>query len=111
MSVLAVCLILAYAGSITYFNFSKEVTIRDLTQELAELEHGLSLYKGVIRPKVLFGMPDLGDREALCYLSNGAIENCDIHHSASEIYRSGTDDNVTDQVRLILTAEFQYNGH
>lgn len=107
---IVVC-ILAYAGLITYFNFTKEQTIQDLSVEVNDLDHMLTLHKGVIRPNIFFDLPEQGDKESLCYLSNGTIENCDVRHSISKIYRAGTDDDVTNQVRLILTAEFNYNGH
>lgn len=111
MNEVAMILLVAYAGFITYANFSKEITIKDLEEQVESLTQTLSLNKSVITPKALFKMSNQGDKVALCYLSNGTIENCDINHSSCEIYRAGTDEEITTQVRLILTSEFHYNGY
>ena len=111
MNDVTMLLLLAYAGFITYANFTKEITIKNLEEQIESLTQTLSLNKSVITPKALFKMPGQDDREALCYMSDGTIENCSVYHSTSKIYRAGTDEDLTTNVKLILTSEFHYNGY
>ena len=111
MNETALLLLVAYSGFITYFNFSKEVTIKDLEEQVESLTQTLSLNKSMVTPESFFKMPGHGDKVALCYLADGTIENCELRHKTSEIYRAGTDEDITNKVRLILTAEFHYNGY